>query len=159
MSLNAGAGAGSSCPDVAVERRLRVPTLFWSTTVQNAIPMRAVVVRVHAVVCPPAGRQALLSVAPASFVRTADAFSIQHTIEILALSEVACTTDHVTDRHRHRAAGYRPMAEAAHTGRAVRGGRRPVGRRAGARRLGPRGGPVLPGQCSGAAEHPRRPSS
>jgi len=31
MSLNAGAGAGSSCPDVAVERRLRVPTLFWST--------------------------------------------------------------------------------------------------------------------------------
>ena len=43
--------------------------------------------RVHAVVCPPAGRQALLSVAPASFVRTAVTFSIQHTIEILALSE------------------------------------------------------------------------
>jgi hypothetical protein len=75
MSLNAGAGAGSSCPDVAVERRLRVPTLFWST-VQNAIPTSSGRVRVHAVVCPPAGRQALLSVAPASFVRTAVTFSI-----------------------------------------------------------------------------------
>jgi len=91
MSLNAGAGAGSSCPDVAVERRLRVPTLFWST-VQKRSRSSAGRVRVHAVVCPPAGRQALLSVAPASFVRTAVTFSIQHTIEILALSEVACTT-------------------------------------------------------------------
>jgi hypothetical protein len=93
MSLNAGAGAGSSCPDVAVERRLRVPTLFWSTVQKRSRSSgRVSRVRVHAVVCPPAGRQALLSVAPASFVRTAVTFSIQHTIEILALSEVACTT-------------------------------------------------------------------
>jgi hypothetical protein len=102
MSLNAGAGAGSSCPDVAVERRLRVPTLFWST-VQNAIPIERSCVRVHAVVCPPAGRQALLSVAPASFVRTAVTFSIQHTIEILALSERSRAP---RDPDRHRAAGY-----------------------------------------------------
>jgi len=49
MSLNAGAGAGSSCPDVAVERRLRVPTLFWST-VQNAIPIER---SCHVCVCMP----------------------------------------------------------------------------------------------------------
>lgn len=67
MSLNAGAGAGSSCPDVAVERRLRVPTLFWST-VQNAIPrrMRLASGRVRDACrrVPPGG-------APGSFIRSA----------------------------------------------------------------------------------------
>lgn len=82
MSLIAGAGAGSSCPDVVVERRLRVPTLFWSikiiwsarpagpaaargagartaldltTPPASCVECMRAVVRVHAVVCPPAG--------------------------------------------------------------------------------------------------------
>jgi hypothetical protein len=91
MSLNAGAGAGSSCPDVAVERRLRVPTLFWST-VQNAIPIE----RSCACACrrvPPGG-------APGSFIRSARIIRthggyIQHSTynrDTRPLREVACTT-------------------------------------------------------------------
>ena len=158
MSLNAGAGAGSSCPDVAVERRLRVPTLFWSTVQKRSRSSGSCACACRRV--PPGG-------APGSFIRSARIIRthggyIQHSTynrDTRPLREVASGSRAPRDRPTPSGRLYGPMAEAAHTGRAVRGGRRPVGRRAGARRLGPRGGPVLPGQCSGAAEHPRRPSS
>lgn len=101
MSLNAGAGAGSSCPDVAVERRLRVPTLFWSTVQKRSRSSGSCACACRRV--PPGG-------APGSFIRSARIIRthggyIQHSTynrDTRPLREVACTTC----ADRHRAAGY-----------------------------------------------------